>query len=236
VTKNRGRRFLAAIFDLDGLLIDSEPLWQQAEIEGFGAVGARLTRQQARETLGLRSDDVVRLRYEQFGWDIERHPLEQVEEGIIRRVIELIGQVRQPMSGVYRALDFVESKGLRLALASSSRRAIIEAALAALGLSDRFEVTYSAETEPLGKPHPGVYLATARALDVPPGSCIAFEDSIAGVESARAAGMICVGVPDQENLGDLKLDRADLILASLAELDEETWQLLESAADLRGTR
>lgn len=230
---DRGRRFRAAIFDLDGLLIDSEPLWQQAEIEGFGLVGVRLTRRQARETLGLRSDEVVRLRYEEFGWDGERHPLEEVEQGIIGRVIDLITQVGRPMAGVYQALDFVEGKGLRLALASSSRRVIIDAALAALGLSDRFEVTYSAEVEPLGKPHPGVYLATAHALDLAPNACVAFEDSMAGVESARAAGMSCVGVPDRSIIGDRKLEGADLVLSSLTELDEESWNRLQLAVDAR---
>lgn len=228
---DRGRQFDAAIFDLDGLLIDSEPLWQQAEIEGFGAVGVPLTRQQAQETLGLRSDDVVRLRYEEFGWDAERHPLAAVEKRIVRRVIELIGEVGQPMDGVYRALDFVDRQGLRLALASSSRMVIIQAALTALGIADRFEVTYSAEEEPLGKPHPGVYLATARALDLPPAACIAFEDSIAGLASAQAAGMTCVVVPDRSILGDSRLARADLVLSSLAELDENAWARLSPGTD-----
>lgn len=229
---DRGRLLSAAIFDLDGLLIDSEPLWQQAEIEGFGAVGIPLTRQQAQETLGLRSDDVVRLRYEEFGWDSKRYSLEEVEERIVRRVVELIGEVGQPMNGVFQALDFIDSEGLRLALASSSRMVIIQAALTALGLDDRFEVTYSAEVEPFGKPHPGVYLATAGALNLPPEACIAFEDSVAGLESAQAAGMTCIVVPDRSVRGDPRLDRADLILPSLAELDEEVWDRLSRPEEI----
>ena len=173
---NRGRQYLAAIFDLDGLLIDSEPLWQQAEIECFAAVGVHLTPEQAQETLGLRSDEVVCLRFDEYGWDEEAHPLEQVEERIIDRVVELIAEQARPMDGVYKALDFVQAKGLRLAVASSSRRRVIRAALEALGIDDRFELVHSAELELLGKPHPGVYLTTARKLDLLPATCIAFEE------------------------------------------------------------
>lgn len=222
----RGRRFRAAIFDLDGLLIDSEPLWQQAEIECFGAVGVELTREQAQETLGLRSDEVVCLRFDEYGWDDETHPLEEVEERIIGRVVELIETDGKPMRGVYEALDLVQGAGLRLAVASSSRIRVIEAALEALGITDRFEITHSAELELLGKPHPGVYLTTARKLDVPPTDCVAFEDSLAGLESAKEAGMACVAIPDRSVVGNLGFRKADLILPSLAHLDDQNWASL----------
>lgn len=221
--ETRGRLFCAAIFDLDGLLIDSEPLWQQAEVECFGAVGVPLTLEQAQETLGLRSDEVVCLRHDEYGWDEEVHPLEEVEERIIERVVDLIGADARPMEGVYQALDFVEAKGLRLAVASSSRKRVIEAALRALGIADRFELVHSAELELLGKPHPGVYLTTARKLDLPPAACVAFEDSLAGLDSAKQAGMACVAVPDRSVVGNDGFGRADLVLLSLADLDEETW-------------
>ena len=224
--RQRGRHFRAAIFDLDGLLIDSEPLWQRAEIECFGEVGVRLTREQAQETLGLRSDEVVCLRYDEFGWDDEVHPLEEVEERIIDRVIELIAVDGKAMAGVYEALDFVKAKGLRLAVASSSRQRVIRAALEALGIDHRFELTHSAEMELLGKPHPGVYLTTARKLELPPAECVAFEDSLAGLESAKKAGMACVAIPDRSVVGNLGFRRADLVLSSLADFDESAWLVL----------
>jgi len=223
VSIERGRLLRAAIFDLDGLLIDSEPLWQQAEVECFGAVGVPLTREQARETLGLRSDEVVCLRFDQYGWDEEAYPLEEVEERIIQRVLELIESDGKPMVGVYEVLEFVEARGLRLAVASSSRVIVIEAALQALGVADRFELIHSAELELLGKPHPGVYLTTARKLDLPPAECVAFEDSPAGLESAKEAGMACVAIPDPSVVVDPDLSRADLVLTSLADLDEAKW-------------
>lgn len=224
--QQRGRLFRAAIFDLDGLLIDSEPLWQQAEIECFGQVGVSLTPEQAQETLGLRSDEVVCLRFDEYGWDEEAHPLEAVEERIIDRVVELIATAAKPMDGVYQALDLVEAKGMRLAVASSSRNRVIDAALEALGIRERFEVTHSAEMELLGKPHPGVYLTTARKLDLPPAQCIAFEDSVAGLEAAKEAGMACVAIPDRSVVGNLRFRKADLVLSSLADFDESAWLVL----------
>jgi sugar-phosphatase len=222
----RDRLFRAAIFDLDGLLIDSEPLWQQAEIECFGEVGVSLTREQAQETLGLRSDEVVCLRFDEYGWDEETHPLEVVEERIIDRVVELIEADGQPMQGLYEALDFVQAQGLRLAVASSSRIRVIEAAIEALEIADRFEIVHSAELELLGKPHPGVYLTTARKLDLPPPACVAFEDSPAGLESAKEAGMACIAIPDRSVAGNSLFARADLVLPSLAMLDERVWTQL----------
>lgn len=213
----------AAIFDLDGLLIDSEPLWQQAEIECFGAVGISLTREQAQETLGLRSDEVVCQRFDEYGWDEEAHPLDEVEERIIDRVVDLIEAEGKPMEGVYEALDFLEARGLRLAVASSSRVCVIQAALETMKISGRFELVHSAELELLGKPHPGVYLTTARKLDLAPAECIALEDSLAGLEAAKEAGMACIAVPDRSVVGNNGFERADLTLSSLAELDEMSW-------------
>ena len=225
----QGRRFRAAIFDLDGLLVDSEPLWQQAEIECFGAVGVPLTREQARETVGLRSDAVVAQRFREFGWDAGEHPLETVEKRIVDRVVELLGESAQPMPGALEALDLVENLGLRLALASSSRRNVIDAALQALGIADRFEVVHSGAQERFGKPHPAVYRTTARMLDLPPGRCVAFEDSLAGLEAARAAGMACVVVPDGSIAGHTDLRAADLVLSSLSGLSRSVWQALQDS-------
>lgn len=220
---HRGRQFRAAIFDLDGLLIDSEPLWQQAEIECFGEVGVTLTREQAQETLGLRSDEVVCQRFDEYGWDEQKHPLEEVEERIIDRVVELIHTEARPMQGVYEVLDFVQERGLRLAVASSSRVRVIRAALEVLKILDRFELIHSAELELLGKPHPGVYLTTARKLELPPAECVAFEDSLAGLESAKKAGMACIAIPDRSVVGNDGFGRADLVIESLAQINDETW-------------
>ena len=216
----------AAIFDLDGLLIDSEPLWQQAEIEVFGQLGLELTQEQAEETLGIRSDEVVRIRHAQAGWDLAVDPLEEVEAHIVGAVRDLVAEVGAAKEGVEHAIDFCTAKGLALAVASSSRMVIIEAALDRLGIRDRFPVVYSAESEPVGKPDPGVYLTTARKLGVKPETCVALEDSPAGLEAAKAAGMKCIVVPDRSVVGDSRLGKADLTLGSLAGLDDAVWSRL----------
>lgn len=205
----------AVIFDLDGLLIDSEPLWRRAEIEVFARAGLALTEAQCAETTGLRLDEVVRLRRAQFrGW----HTLSESEavDAIHARVIELLRVEGVAKEGAREAVIRVASMGVRLALASSSARPVIVAALDRLGLGSSFGVVRSAEAEPYGKPHPGVYLSTASALGVSPTACVAIEDSLNGLIAAKAARMRCVVVPERD---DPRFALADAKLRSLTELD-----------------
>jgi beta-phosphoglucomutase-like phosphatase (HAD superfamily) len=216
----------AVIFDMDGVLLDSEPYWQDAEIEVFGRLGLHLTREECRRTMGMRVDQVVALRHAQYPWD--GPSLGEVEEAIVGRVIELVRERGEPLGGVLRALEFFQERRLRLALASSSSYALIQAVLDRLGIGDRFEVVHSAEEEPCGKPHPGVYLTTAAKLGVDPGRCVAIEDSLAGVGAAKAAGMRCLVVPDRSVAGEAGFQEADLVLGSLLELGSDTWGKLAS--------
>lgn len=222
----------AVIFDLDGLLINSEPLWQEAEIEIFQQVKIQLTSELCLRTKGLRIDEVVDYWYAQNPWD--NLSKTAVADRIVARVIELIQTKGQPLPGVSHAIAFVRSKPVKIALASSSALEIIQAALEALGLSEVFSEVYSAEFEKLGKPDPGVYLTTARKLEVLPQECVALEDSLNGVLAAKAAQMRCIAIP--EKLVDPSpelaakeqtlLDSADLVLGSLWELSDETWNSL----------
>ncbi len=217
--------FDAAIFDLDGLLIDSEPLWRRAEMEVFATVGVTLTEGECHLTTGLRTDQVVAYWQQRRPWDTNQHPAAEVAERINRRVIDLIGECGEAKQGVGHALEFMRSRGLRLALASSSAMAVIEAAIGKLGLEPWFEVVHSADFEPRSKPAPDVYLGAARRLGVDPHRCIALEDSLPGVEAAKAAGMACIRFPE-ENEG--LASSADLELSSLEELDERIWPSLAS--------
>lgn len=215
----------AAIFDMDGVLLDSEPLWQEAEMEVFGALGLRLTRDDCRATMGMRIDEVVALRHAQQPWPGPGS--EAVAEAIVDRVVGLVGQRGRLLPGVNAAIDFFEDRGLRLGLASSSSYRLIEAALAALGLDGRFEVRHSAEEERAGKPDPAVYLGAAAKLGVDPGRCVAVEDSLAGLGAAKAAGMRCLALPDRRSAGGgAWWLGADLVLGSLTDLDEEAWSRL----------
>ena len=204
----------AIIFDMDGLLIDSEPLWRIAEVETLSAVGVPMTEEDAVETTGLRTDEVVELWYSRCPWPDP--PRKVIEARIITRLIALVRERGTLMPGVPETLDAVSGAGYPLAIASSSASEIIAAVLETLGIASYFQVTQSAEHEPYGKPHPGVYIEAARRLDIAPWRCLAFEDSPNGVIAAKAARMRCIAVPDPALAGDRRLQAADLILPSLA--------------------
>lgn len=218
-------RIRAVIFDMDGILIDSEPFWRQAEIEVFGTVGLHLTEQQCMETTGLRIDEVVALRHAQHPWSTPSQA--EIAHSIVSRVAELVTERGVPLPGVEGAIEAVRHAGLRLALASSSSMFLIQTNLRALGLDGMFEVVQSAEGEPLGKPHPGVYLKTAALLRVDPVDCLAIEDSVNGVISAKAARMRTVAIPEGHATGDPRYGVSDFQLSSLLDFPALLERLLE---------
>jgi HAD superfamily hydrolase (TIGR01509 family) len=207
-------RFDAFIFDMDGLLVDSEPLWRIAEIEMLSAVGVPITHDDAVQTTGLRTDEVVELWYARYPWPDP--PKKAIEARIITRLIALVRERGRLMPGVRETLQAVSDAGYPLAIASSSSSEIIAAVLDTLDIAPYFQVAQSAEHEPYGKPHPGVYIEAARRLGVEPWRCLAFEDSPNGVIAAKAARMHCIAVPDPALRNDRRLQAADLILPSLA--------------------
>jgi len=212
----------AIIFDMDGVLIDSEPFWQESEIEAFGRVGLRLTREMCTQTMGLRVDEVVDYWHRRHGWD--GCSSAELEEAIIGGVVERIVSKGEAKEGVEHALHFFRSHNLKVALASSSAYRLIRAATERFGLADKFDCVYSAEEEEYGKPHPGVYLTTARRLGVGPSACLAVEDSFNGVLAAKAARMKCVAVPEPGARRDPRFVIADAVLGSLAEINEGVWR------------
>jgi len=216
----------AVIFDMDGLLIDSEPFWKEAEMQVFPSLGIPLNDGMWKETIGIRIDEVIDHYYHKFPWDLQRFPKLEVKNRIEDHLIRLIFREGAAMNGVGGTLEFFRRKAIPLALASSSDMRIINAVLKKLQLAHYFQVIYSAETEKYGKPHPAVYLATAEKLGIPPPRCLAFEDSINGLISAKAARMKCVAVPNAALRGDKRLGIADLVLDSLAEFTEAKWREL----------
>ena len=222
----RRLRFEAAIFDLDGLLIDSEPLWRMAEMEVFSTIGVALTEEECHLTTGLRTEQVVAYWLERRPWDTRRHPVPAATTRINQRVIELIVERGEAKEGVGQALDFLHDRGMRLGLASSSTMAVIEAAINRLGIAERFEVVHSVDFEKRSKPAPDVYLGAARRLGVEPRRCIALEDSLPGVEAAKAAGMHCIRILEHDG----PVSAADLELRSLAEIDDRVLDALAGAA------
>jgi HAD superfamily hydrolase (TIGR01509 family) len=208
----------ALIFDMDGVLIDSEPLWRRAEIEIFGEVGLALEEADCLQTTGLRIDEVVAFWYERAPWTGRSH--DDIAKTIVSRMAELIRSEGEPMPGALMSIEWASKSTWRLALASSSSKLLIETVLDRFGIVDLFEFTRSAEDETSGKPHPDVYLSAARDLRLEPGACVAIEDSVHGVTSARSAGMRCIAIPPPETRDDARFATATLRLDSLRDLPE----------------
>ena len=214
----------AILFDMDGILIDSEPFWRQAEIEVFATVDVHLTEQQCMETTGLRIDEVVAFRHSQKPWS--EPSCRVISEAILDRVMELVRLHGKPLPGVGEALEAARATGLPVALASSSTYALIETTLTTLGIREHFSTIHSAEEEELGKPHPAVYLNAARKVGVAPTACLAIEDSLNGVIAAKAARMQVIAIPESHFQNDPRFAVADQRLRGLGELPQALARLV----------
>jgi sugar-phosphatase len=206
----------AVIFDMDGVIIDSEPLWRAAERQVFAEVGLEISDADCESTMGMRTDEVIAHWFARSPWG--NIAPDEVERRLIERMRLLIAECGRPMPGLEHALTVVRDEGLALALASSSSPVLIESVLSTLGLTSTFEVVRSAIHESLGKPHPAVFLSTARELELTPAECVVIEDSVAGVQAADAAGMRVVAIPPPHLFANPVYDLADVKLHSLEEL------------------
>lgn len=214
----------AVIFDMDGMLTDSEPLWRIASIEVLNELGVPLTQEDVVATTGLRTDELVETWHRTYGW---ADPPRKVVEGLIEvRVMDLIRTRSVPNPGVPEALEALAAAGYPLGIASSSASEVIRVVVETLGIADYFSVIQSAEHEPFGKPHPGVYIEAARAMGVPAIECVAFEDSPNGVVAALAARMKVVAVPDPALVDDRRYLAANLVLPSLTAFRPEMLEAL----------
>jgi HAD superfamily hydrolase (TIGR01509 family) len=208
----------AVIFDMDGVLIDSEPLWKRAHTKAFRQVGIEFNDDHHRLMLGKRTHDAIRHVRRHHPW--ERGSTGKVEAATIKEIIRLIKQEGTLKPGVLNALDVCKKAGLPVAIASSSRPDVIDAVVDTLEIRAHFKHIHSAEYEEYGKPHPAVFLSVAKQFKVDPQDCLVFEDSPAGVIAAKAAQMRCVAVPEAESEGHPFLGAADMVLGSLEEFDE----------------
>ena len=207
----------ATLFDMDGLLIDSEILWHEAEVEIFGALGVDLSEAKDRSTKGLFVAEVVEYWYSRYPWAGPNRG--QVVDALLERVGDLVETKGRMLAGAERAIELATARG-PVALASSTPMFLIERCLAHFDLGGRFASLHSAEFEPFGKPHPGVFLSAAAALGVSPDCCLVFEDSSAGVLAAKAGRMTVVAVPTASDRTLPAFALADLLLDSLEDLSE----------------
>ena len=211
------RPVLAAIFDMDGLLIDSEPLWERAELDVFATLDVDLSRRnELPDTVGLRIDQVVRMWYETLPWLGPTQ--EEVTQRILTRALTLVEESRPLLPGVESALKLCQAEGLKIGLASASPLFMQEQVLEMFRLRHYFEVLASAEALPYSKPHPQVYLDAAARLGVDPLNCVTLEDSVNGMIATKAARMRSIVVPAPCYANDARWALADVKLASLSEL------------------
>ena len=209
----------AAIFDMDGLLIDSEPLWREAEVDVFGAVGVPLTEAMCRETTGMRHDVVVRYWHARYPW--KEPGLDAMTERLLEAAQSLIVERGVLMPGAEASIRLLHRHGLKLAIASSSPKSLIEAVVRKFDLGAYFSALHSADDEKAGKPDPAVYLSTMSLLNVEAENCLAFEDSLSGIRAAKAAGARVIAVPDPEVANNPEFGEADVVLSTLEDFSTE---------------
>jgi beta-phosphoglucomutase-like phosphatase (HAD superfamily) len=214
--------FAASIFDMDGLLIDSEILWHEAEIDILGGLGVPLAVDGCRNTKGMFVDEVTVYWHEKYPWAGPTPG--EVAVAIVDRVIDLVLTKGELKPGAEHAIGLCLERGLPVAVASSSQYRLIDAALAHFDLRRHFALVHSAQDEAYGKPHPAVFITAAEKLGVRPRQCLVWEDAPAGVLAAKAASMACVAVPEAGEGHHPAFGLADAVLGSLLEMDEVEWE------------
>ena len=191
----------AVIFDMDGVIVDSEPFWQQAEEEVFTALGVKVTDKLRKQTQWMTTAEVAHFWYNQQPW--QGVSLKQTEERVVDRVIELIQSHDCLMPGVQHTVKTLKAMGMKIGLATNSPYRIIPEVLRKAKLASSFDAICSAEFEVQGKPQPDVYLSALSKLEVTAAQARAIEDSNSGIKAARRAGMNVIGLNTRKLSGAL---------------------------------
>ena len=208
----------AVVFDLDGLLLDSEQLWDEAREQLARERGGRWHESAQRDMMGMSSLEWSRYMHEVIGLP---EPPEEINREVVRRMLERYSEHLPLIDGAVDAAKRLAAHW-PLGLASSSNRELIDHVLQLSGLAPYFEVTVSSEEVERGKPAPDVYLEAAHRLGVEPSRSVAIEDSASGIRSAHAAGMHVVAIPNRAfpPPADV-LALASVVLESIKDLDPE---------------
>jgi len=198
---------------MDGLLIDSEPLWKESAEALFLTYGKQLTTQQYASTTGLRTKEFLMHWFRYF--NLPENKINDAEEKVVELVVKLVAQKGTPMPGVQHIFHFFLERNFKIGLASSSPPALINLVIEMLGISKHLQAVSSAASLTYGKPHPEVYLNCAGELASMPEACICFEDSFNGLIAAKAAKMKCIIVPSVHDVKNPVWEAADLKISTL---------------------
>lgn len=209
----------AIIFDMDGLLIDSEPCWDEARRIMAATAGVAWNKDDHKAVMGVSTNEWVEYMIKRLALDM---PAAEVEETIIATMRDLYNERIPFLPGAEQAVTLA-AKSYPLGLASGSPQRLIDTVTGSPSLRDKFRVILSGDQFLHGKPAPDIYLAAARALGVKPEHCVCLEDSGNGILAGANAGMKVIAVPDKRFMPSKeKLKRADVILGSLTEFSHET--------------
>ena len=209
-----------AIFDMDGLLIDSEPLWEEAGAELLKEFNINLTPEQYHSSTGLRTKEWVTHWFNYFA--IDGKYTDAAVENIIKKSIEKIDAHGIAMPGVPDIFLLLKEAGIKMGLATSSPLSLVDIVVDKLGIRKYLKTLTSAEGLPYGKPHPEVYINCAAEMGVAPTQCFCFEDSFNGMIAVKAARMKCIVVPAPALYNLERWGTADIKLNSLLNFDIDT--------------
>jgi sugar-phosphatase len=205
----------AVIFDMDGVIIDSEPLWRRVMVQSFTEAGIPFTEAHCRITTGLRFKEVADYWFTKH--NITHISIPEFDELVIKRLSKLIIREGTAMKGVNKVLELLKENGYKIAIGTSSNTAFMNTVVDALQIRSYFDTLCSAEHMAYGKPHPEVFLTCAAQINIDPRECLVIEDSINGIVAAKAAQMRVIAIPDEESKHNPKFVLADYKLGSLEE-------------------
>lgn len=205
------------LFDMDGLLLDTEPLWGESMLRIAQKHRIPITRQQFKETTGLRIFEVTDHWAIHYPW--QGKAAREVADEILDDIIASSRQSATVLKGVEKALILLRQHQYKIGLASSSPGHMIDALVTHFDLKKYFDCITSADAVALGKPHPAVFLHCAAELGAKPGECLVLEDSVNGMIAGKAARMKVIVVPDELHFDDPRFSLADGKLRSMEDFD-----------------
>ncbi|WGE35212.1 hexitol phosphatase HxpB [Actinobacillus genomosp. 1] len=208
----------AFIFDMDGVLIDSEPLWQQTELDLLHGYGIPITEQELARTRGMPSVPVLRYASELYQKPLD---IEKVAQELLDLAISNILKAKPLMKGVTETLELLARHDIKIAIASASPRYMLDNIVQSCGIADYFSYIASGAELAYSKPHPAVYLQAAKGLGIEPAECVGIEDSKPGMISVKAASMSCIVIPNELDFHENYWALADFKLAKMYEINPQ---------------